>query len=61
MKRDLITVDVKTTSLRDAEAALRQVLGSYKNPRVVALTAIGPNWWQWSSHIQLLAAIEFDD
>ncbi|AGW41170.1 hypothetical protein O159_10670 [Leifsonia xyli subsp. cynodontis DSM 46306] len=61
MKRDLITVDVKTNSLRDAETALRHALGAYKNPRVVALTAVGPNWWQWSSRMQLLAAIEFDD
>ncbi|QNE34460.1 hypothetical protein [Leifsonia shinshuensis] len=61
MPRELITVDVATTDLVKVEHALRQRLAPYRNARIVTLTSVPPNLWQWRAHTQILAAIEYDE
>ncbi|MEV8252484.1 hypothetical protein AB0O95_00815 [Rhodoglobus sp. NPDC076762] len=57
--RQLVTVKVPGTDLEVAAAALREKLTEYPDARVTALTQRSSGRWDWSSTIQLVAAIEY--
>ncbi len=60
-RKEVIVVRVKGTDMEIAGAALRQKLADYPNARVTALTQRSSSVWDWSSSIQLLAAIEYSE
>ncbi len=59
--RQIITVRVRGTDMELAAVALREKLAAYPNARVTALTQRSSTIWDWSSGIQLIAAIEYTE
>jgi hypothetical protein len=59
--REIVAVRVRGTDMEVAAVALRQKLAAYPNARVTALTQRSSSIWDWSSSIQLLAAIEYTE
>ncbi|MEP6481515.1 MAG: hypothetical protein ABJA94_05850 [Rhodoglobus sp.] len=57
--RELVVVRVRGTDMQVAAAELSQRLAAYPNARVTALTQRSSGIWDWSSNIQLIAAIEY--
>lgn len=58
--RELVVVRVRGTDMEVAAAALRERLAEYPNARVTALTQRSAIW-DWSTTIQLMAAIEYTE
>ncbi len=59
--REIIVVKVQGTDMERAAAELRQKLAGYPHARVTALTQRSSGGWDWSSSIQLVAAIEYSE
>ncbi|QYH34757.1 hypothetical protein [Salinibacterium sp. M195] len=59
--KQLVVVRVRGTDMEVAAAALREKLAEFPNVRVTALTERSSGWWDWTSTIQLLAAIEYTE
>ncbi|MEO9254355.1 MAG: hypothetical protein ABI305_02360 [Tepidiformaceae bacterium] len=57
--RELIVVRVRGTDMQVAAAELGHRLAAYPNARITALTQRSSGIYDWSSSIQLVAAIEF--
>lgn len=56
---ELIVVRVRGNDLEEATTALRERLAEYPHARVTALTQRSSGVWDWTTSIQLLAAIEY--
>lgn len=59
--REIIVVKVQGTDMEKAAAELRHKLAAYPHARVTALAERSSSAWDWSSSIQLVAAIEYSE